>query len=94
MLPRLKSTASGMQPSRNVRLEDASCSRTLTSDTWSTGNCGLCVASVREEIKLQSKKYEKTEDDLKALQGVGQLIGEVLRQLDSEKCEAFDSAFV
>ena len=42
--------------------------------------------AVREETKLQSKKYEKTEDDLKALQGVGQLIGEVLRQLDSEKC--------
>lgn len=43
------------------------------------------VKKLREEIKQQSKKYEKTEDDLKALQGVGQLIGEVLRQLDSEK---------
>ncbi|CDJ60510.1 26S proteasome regulatory ATPase subunit, putative, partial [Eimeria maxima] len=43
------------------------------------------VKKLREETKLQSKKYEKTEDDLKALQGVGQLIGEVLRQLDSEK---------
>ncbi|KAL8445264.1 hypothetical protein Emag_005153 [Eimeria magna] len=44
-----------------------------------------CVPTVREEAKLQSKKYDKTEDDLKALQGVGQLIGEVLRQLDAEK---------
>ncbi|KFH12863.1 26S proteasome regulatory subunit, partial [Toxoplasma gondii VAND] len=39
----------------------------------------------REEVKKQSGRYEKTEDDLKALQGVGQLIGEVLKQLDSEK---------
>ena len=29
--------------------------------------------------------YEKTEDDLKALQSVGQIIGEVLKQLDDER---------
>jgi len=32
------------------------------------------------------KDYDKTEDDLKALQSVGQIIGEVLRQLDEERC--------
>ena len=32
-------------------------------------------------------RYDKTEDDLKALQSVGQIIGEVLRQLDDERCE-------
>lgn len=32
------------------------------------------------------KKFDKTEDDLKALQSVGQIIGEVLKQLDEEKC--------
>jgi 26S proteasome regulatory subunit T4 len=31
--------------------------------------------------------YEKTEDDMKALQSVGQIIGEVLKQLDEERCE-------
>lgn len=31
------------------------------------------------------KEYDKTEDDLKALQSVGQMIGEVLRQLDEER---------
>lgn len=31
------------------------------------------------------KDYEKTEDDLKALQSVGQIIGEVLKQLDDER---------
>merc|ERR1712113_1113213 len=29
--------------------------------------------------------YDKTEDHLKALQSVGQIIGEVLRQLDDER---------
>ncbi|CAA20682.2 putative 26S proteasome subunit rpt4 [Schizosaccharomyces pombe] len=31
------------------------------------------------------KKYDKTEDDIKSLQSVGQIIGEVLKQLDSER---------
>lgn len=41
----------------------------------------------RDEIKQLRKDYDKTEDDLKALQSVGQIIGEVLRQLDEERCE-------
>ena len=47
----------------------------------------VCVfrAAVREETKGLTKDYNKTEDDLKALQSVGQIIGEVLRQLDDER---------
>ena len=45
------------------------------------------VRSLREEVKSYKKDYDKTEDDLKALQSVGQIIGEVLRQLDEERCE-------
>lgn len=41
---------------------------------------------MREGLKQLKKDFEKTEDDLKALQSVGQIIGEVLRQLDDEKC--------
>lgn len=44
------------------------------------------IITVREGLKQLKKDYEKTEDDLKALQSVGQIIGEVLRQLDDEKC--------
>jgi 26S proteasome regulatory subunit T4 len=36
-------------------------------------------------VKQDRKEFDKTEDDLKALQSVGQIIGEVLRQLDSER---------
>ena len=38
-------------------------------------------------LKDAKKDYEKTEDDLKSLQSVGQIIGEVLRQLDEDRCE-------
>lgn len=38
-------------------------------------------------MKTAKKEYDKTEDDLKALQSVGQIIGEVLKQLDEERCE-------
>ena len=45
------------------------------------------VRSLRDSVKELKKEYDKTEDDLKALQSVGQIIGEVLRQLDEERCE-------
>ena len=42
-----------------------------------------------KELRLANvdldKEYQKTEDDLKALQSVGQIIGEVLRPIDEEK---------
>ena len=45
------------------------------------------VRTLREQVKQAKKEYDKTEDDLKALQSVGQIIAEVLRQLDEERCE-------
>lgn len=44
------------------------------------------VQSTRRELEEVKKQYDKSEDDLKALQSVGQIIGEVLRQLDEERC--------
>ena len=38
------------------------------------------------QVKTSRKEWDKTEDDLKSLQSVGQIIGEVLRQLDEERC--------
>lgn len=40
---------------------------------------------VRENLRASKKEYNKTEDDLKSLQSVGQIIGEVLRSLDQER---------
>ena len=39
----------------------------------------------REQVRALRKDYDKTEDDLKALQSVGQIIGDVLKQLDETR---------
>ncbi|KAB1203786.1 hypothetical protein CJ030_MR8G003338 [Morella rubra] len=43
------------------------------------------VRTVRENLRTSKKEFNKTEDDLKSLQSVGQIIGEVLRPLDNER---------
>lgn len=43
------------------------------------------LKEVREQLKELTKKYDKSENDLKALQSVGQIVGEVLKQLTEEK---------
>ncbi|KAK9369086.1 P-loop containing nucleoside triphosphate hydrolase protein [Lipomyces kononenkoae] len=43
------------------------------------------LKELRLGIRGLQKDYEKTEDDIKALQSVGQIIGEVLKQLDDER---------
>jgi len=40
---------------------------------------------MREDFKTQKRAYDKSEDDLKALQSVGQIIGDVLKRLDKER---------
>lgn len=45
------------------------------------------LIAVREQLKEVNKQYEKSENDLKALQSVGQIVGEVLKQLTEDKCE-------
>lgn len=47
----------------------------------------LCCIAEREEIKELTKLYDKSENDLKALQSVGQIVGEVLKQLTEDKCK-------
>ena len=44
------------------------------------------LVSVRFSLKDLEKDYEKTEDDIKAVQSVGQIIGEVMKQLDDDRC--------
>ncbi|OQV14308.1 26S protease regulatory subunit 10B [Hypsibius exemplaris] len=43
------------------------------------------LKELREEQKKLTKQFDKSENDIKALQSVGQIIGEVLRQLDEER---------
>jgi hypothetical protein len=43
------------------------------------------IAALREELREQGRRFRKSEDDIKALQSVGQLIGEVLKHLGGDK---------
>merc|ERR1711988_311106 len=43
------------------------------------------LKEMREQLKEFTKLYEKSENDLKALQSVGQIVGEVLKQLTEDK---------
>lgn len=45
------------------------------------------LKNLRLEIKDLQKEYDRTEENIKALQSVGQIIGEVLKQLDDERCK-------
>ncbi|OIW35649.1 26S protease subunit rpt4 [Coniochaeta ligniaria NRRL 30616] len=43
------------------------------------------LKALRLDIKGLQKEFDQTEDNIKALQSVGQIIGEVLKQLDDER---------
>ena len=45
------------------------------------------LKALRLDIKGLQKDFDTTEDNIKALQSVGQIIGEVLKQLDDERCQ-------
>ncbi|KAI0792053.1 P-loop containing nucleoside triphosphate hydrolase protein [Abortiporus biennis] len=48
-------------------------------------NSSESLKNLRFSLKDLEKDYEKTEDDIKAVQSVGQIIGEVMKQLDDER---------
>mmetsp|Transcript_1021 Transcript_1021/g.2949 ORF Transcript_1021/g.2949 Transcript_1021/m.2949 type:complete len:410 (-) Transcript_1021:1983-3212(-) len=73
------SSASGMDEQKEAALREFR--RVLKQHRDSE----MKVKALREEIKTLKKAYDKSEDDLKALQSVGQIIGEVLRELTPEK---------
>eukprot|EP00595_Chromulina_sp_UTEXLB2642_P003111 CAMPEP_0196764512 /NCGR_PEP_ID=MMETSP1095-20130614/6347_1 /TAXON_ID=96789 ORGANISM="Chromulina nebulosa, Strain UTEXLB2642" /NCGR_SAMPLE_ID=MMETSP1095 /ASSEMBLY_ACC=CAM_ASM_000446 /LENGTH=390 /DNA_ID=CAMNT_0042120365 /DNA_START=35 /DNA_END=1207 /DNA_ORIENTATION=+ len=43
------------------------------------------LKKIRQDVKELLKEFERTEEDLKAIQTVGMLIGDVLRRVDDEK---------
>lgn len=45
-------------------------------------------------LRTLDKDYDKSENDIKALQSIGQAIGEVLKQLDNDRCKALLSCFL
>ena len=41
---------------------------------------------MRFALKDMEKEFDKTEEDIKAIQSVGQIIAEVMKQLDDDRC--------
>ena len=58
-------------------------SKLLESREWESK-----LKALRQDIRGLQKDYDHTEDNIKALQSVGQIIGEVLKQLDEERCQS------
>jgi ATP-dependent 26S proteasome regulatory subunit len=70
----------GGDPERQQALESFK-NKLLESREWEAK-----LKALRMDIKGLQKQFEITEDNIKALQSVGQIIGEVLKQLDDERC--------
>ena len=49
------------------------------------------LRTLRLGIKDLQREFDVSEENIKALQSVGQIIGEVLKQLDEERCTFFSS---
>ena len=71
-------------PEREKALEDYK-TKLLESREWESK-----LKTLRLEIKDLQHEFDVSEDNIKALQSVGQIIGEVLKQLDEERCKSRD----
>jgi 26S proteasome regulatory subunit T4 len=72
--------SSGMDDERQHALASFK-AKLLESREWEAK-----LKALRLEIKGLQKDFDHTEENIKALQSVGQIIGEVLKQLDDERC--------
>jgi 26S proteasome regulatory subunit T4 len=73
--------SSGSDHEREQALEQYK-NKLLESREWEAK-----LKALRLDIKGLQKDFDQTEDNIKALQSVGQIIGEVLKQLDDERCK-------
>lgn len=80
-------TDNGGDPERDQALQEYKKSL-LESREWESK-----LKSLRLGIKDLQKEFDTTEENIKALQSVGQIIGEVLKQLDEERCECYRASF-
>ena len=68
-------------PERDHSLEEYK-NKLLESREWEAK-----LKALRLEIKGLQREFDISEENIKALQSVGQIIGEVLKQLDEERCK-------
>ena len=83
----LPTTAAMSDPERDQALEDYKRSL-LDLREWEAK-----LKSLRLGIKDLQRDFDISEENIKALQSVGQIIGEVLKQLDEERCTILSISF-
>jgi 26S proteasome regulatory subunit T4 len=74
------------EPEREHALEQYK-GKLLESREWEAK-----LKALRLDIKGLQHDFDVSEDNIKALQSVGQIIGEVLKQLDEERCMSMDTS--
>ena len=74
-------------PEREQALEQYK-NKLLESREWEAK-----LKALRLDIKGLQKDFDTTEENIKALQSVGQIIGEVLKQLDEERWRSYYSGW-
>lgn len=72
--------------SERERSERSDTLAAYTNSLLESRNWEVKLKNLRLEIKDLEKEFNQTEENIKALQSVGQIIGEVLKQLDEERC--------
>lgn len=72
--------ASSSDPERDHALSEYK-AKLIESREWEAK-----LKALRLEIKDLQRNFDVSEENIKALQSVGQIIGEVLKQLDDERC--------
>ena len=53
--------------------------------------CYLALKTARQQVKALVKDYDKSEYQLQSIQSAGQIIGEVFKQLDEDRCKCSTS---
>lgn len=81
VLPLTLTMNGATDPDRDHALEQYK-TKLLESREWEAK-----LKALRLDIKGLQHDFDTTEDNIKALQSVGQIIGEVLKQLDEERCK-------
>jgi 26S proteasome regulatory subunit T4 len=74
------SSASGSDPERDRALQE------FKNKLIESREMEAKLKTLRLEIKGLQTDFDISEENIKALQSVGQIIGEVLKQLDEERC--------
>ena len=93
-------SSTSTRPSRHLSIHSSFAAMTTPVDPRTTAvanfrkkflehrECETRLKKMRADVKQLNLDYDKTEEDLKAVQNAGQIIAEVLKRLDEDRCKS------